>query len=115
MMTGQRARRKGEFARSADADLGAAAHPLASGGSLPYEIDEEVVAERLGRRVKRATTIDRGHLLDERAQSPGLVENEGVDDDALAGAAEHLGKRGVDRLAHRWVVEEDLAVVEDVR
>src|SRR6478672_6166501 len=51
------------------------------------EVDEHVLAEAIGGREEGAAPVDPGHLLDERGESVALLQHEGVDGDAVAGAA----------------------------
>src|SRR5262245_25616086 len=62
------------------------------------EVDEHVVAERLGRREERSSPVELGELLHEALQRGVGIEHEGVDADLLASAASDLTERGVDRL-----------------
>src|SRR5215510_11208063 len=78
------------------------------------EVDEHVVAQRVGVGEERAPTVDTRHALDEVAQVVALVEHEGVDADAVARAPHHLLQRLLDRDRRRRVLEVRLAVL-DVR
>src|SRR5256885_16710666 len=56
---------------------------------LRYVVDQQVLAEAVGPRVQRAALVDARHALDERPETRAVVEHEGVDGDAAAGATLH--------------------------
>src|SRR5215471_20081526 len=53
-------------------------------------VDQHVLAQMVWSGVERATVVDLRHLLHERAEAWRVIEHEGVDGDALAGAAFHF-------------------------
>src|SRR5262245_51083755 len=63
---------------------GAASEPGSrpTGTTVLEEVDQHVVAQRVGRREERTPAIDAHHALDERLQRVALVEHERVDADA---------------------------------
>src|SRR5437588_69212 len=91
------------------------APPRPSQGPLLLdEVDQHVVAQRLGGGEEGPAPVELGQPLDEGLQIAGGVEHEGVDADPLPGAAGHLGEGRLHRLGHGWVLEEHLAVAHDV-
>src|SRR5215211_3136749 len=91
--------------------------PQASAGAAGFallfeEVDEDVVAEGVGGREERSPFVHTHHALDEAAEVVALVEHEGVDADALAGAAHDFLERLLDR-HWRWrVLEVGLAALD---
>ena len=76
------------------------------------EVDQDVLAEPLGRRVEGAAAVHAGHQRHEVGQGARPLEHERVDGDALLRAALHLAEGLLDRAPRRRVVELDLAVLE---
>src|SRR5215470_7113213 len=60
------------------------------GAAMVEEVDQHVVAQRVGVGEEGAPAVDARHALDEVAQVVALVEHEGVDADAVARAPHHL-------------------------
>src|SRR5579884_4262059 len=83
-----------------------AARRRAHGPALLDEVDQDVVPQGLRGGEEGPALVELGQLLHEVLQVAGGIEHEGVDADALAGAAGHLGEGRLDRLVHRGVVEE---------
>src|SRR6266849_2788889 len=90
---------------SGAAAAGAAALPAADG------VDQDVLAETIGRDEKRPPLVDPGHLVDELGQIRSALKHECVYDDAVACAAPHLAERLLDGLERRRVREVSAAVV----
>ncbi len=88
--------------------------PTREGPLALHEVDQDVVAEVLRRREERPSAVDLGHLLDERSQRSVGAEAERVDPDLFLRAPHDLTERGLDRLAHRRIVEERVPVRGDV-
>src|SRR5215216_1635029 len=91
--------------------------PKASAGAAGFallfeEVDEDVVAEGVGGREERSSFVHTHHALDEAAEVVALVEHEGVDADALAGAAHDFLERLLDRHRGRRVLEVGLAALD---
>src|SRR5581483_4179300 len=61
------------------------------------EVDEHVLAEAIRGGEESATAVDAGHLLHEGGEGVALLQHEGVDGDALAGAALYLLERLLQR------------------
>ena len=96
------------------AALAGAAAAAAQGATLLDEVHQDVVTERLRRREEGPTPVHLGQALHERLEVAVGVEHEGVDADAVAGAAGDFSQRGLDGLGHGRIVEEDLTVALDV-
>src|SRR6476646_6642136 len=80
-------------------------------GPVRHEVDEDVLAEVLRRRVERPAPVEPGHQGHELRQRPRPLEHEGVDRDPLARAALDLAEGLLDRPPRRRVAELDLAVL----
>src|SRR5713101_3683502 len=74
--------RAAEGANEADGPFSAACSAL-----VPDVVDEDVLAEAVGRGEEGAAMVDARHLLHEGHQGAALLQHEGVDGDALARAA----------------------------
>ena len=57
---------------------------------MGHVVDEYVLAQALRRRIEDAPLVEPRHLAHKLLQVVVVVEHEGVDDDALVGAALHL-------------------------
>src|SRR5438445_12916758 len=68
-------------------------------------VDQDVLAQPVGRDEERPSFVDARHLVDELCQVWTALEHEGVDNDAVAGAAPNFAQRLLDRL-ERWRIGE---------
>src|SRR5262245_32942956 len=69
-----------------------AASTVDSAALLLDVVDQDVLAQSVRLGIEGPAAVQLGHLLDELLQSLAGVEHEGRDDDAVAGAAQHLAQ-----------------------
>src|SRR5919198_2436250 len=66
-------------------------------GPSRHEVDEDVLAQPLRRRIEGASAVEPGHERNELGQRPGSLEHERVDRDPLLRAALDLAEGLLDR------------------